>query len=142
MMDNFLSFVSLRNYIVTLIIFLVIDMVWLVFIAKSIYDKYLGYLMGEKVNFGAAFLFYAIFILGLMFFVINPALAKDSIKYAIFAGALFGLVTYSTYDLTNMATIKDWPTLITVIDLIWGSFVSSATATLAYLAIRALSGNN
>jgi uncharacterized membrane protein len=141
-MDNFLSFASLRNYAVTLIIFLTIDMVWLVFIAKSIYAKYLGYLMSEKVNFGAAFLFYAIFILGLMFFVINPALDKGGVKYAIFAGALFGLVTYSTYDLTNMATIKDWPTFITVIDLIWGSFVSSATATLAYLAIRALSGNN
>lgn len=137
-MDNFFTLSTLRNYIVALVIFLVIDMVWLLFIAKSLYSKYLGYLMAEKVNFGAAFLFYMIFIVGLLFFVINPALAKESLGFAIMAGALFGLVTYSTYDLTNMATIKNWPTLITVLDLIWGSFVSSATAGVSYLVLKML----
>ena len=137
-MDNFFTLSTLRNYIVALVIFLIIDMVWLLFIAKSLYSKYLGYLMAEKVNFGAAFLFYLIFIVGLLFFVINPALAKESLGFAIMAGALFGLVTYSTYDLTNMATIKNWPTLITVIDLIWGSFVSSSTAAVSYLVLKML----
>jgi uncharacterized membrane protein len=137
-MDNLLSLAGARNYLVALVVFLAIDMVWLLFIAKSLYSKYLGYLMGDKVNFGAAFLFYLIFILGLLFFVIDPALAKGSLGYAILAGALFGLVTYSTYDLTNMATIKDWPALITVVDLLWGSFVSSATASVSYLVIKML----
>lgn len=135
-MESLFSVSSLRNYIVGLVVFLAIDMVWLLLIAKSIYSKYLGYLMADKVNFGAAFLFYMIFILGLLFFVINPSLSKGSLTYALLAGALFGLVCYSTYDLTNMATVKNWPTLITVIDLVWGSFVSSATAGISFFIIK------
>ncbi len=138
-MENFLSAFSLvnfRNFFIALVVFLTIDMVWLLFIAKNLYAKHLGYLMAPKVNFGAALIFYVLFVIALLFFVINPALSKESWTYAMFVGAFFGLVTYATYDLTNLATVKDWPLLITGIDLVWGSFVSACTATISYLIIR------
>lgn len=138
-MDNFLNafnLSNLRNFIIAFVVFLVIDMVWLLLIAKDLYAKYLGYLMTPKVNFSAAMIFYVIFIIGLLFFVINPAISKESWSYAMFAGAFFGLVTYATYDLTNLATVKDWPLLITGIDLVWGTFVSACTATISFFIIN------
>jgi len=137
-MDALFTLATLKHYIIALVVFLAIDMVWLVVIAKSTYNKYLGYLMAPNVNFGAAFLFYLIFIAGILYFVINPALAKDSWQYALLAGMFFGLITYSTYDLTNQATIRDWPVFITVIDLIWGTCLSGATALFSFLIIRAV----
>jgi uncharacterized membrane protein len=131
-----LSLAGLRNYLIALGVFLVIDLVWLSVIAKSLYARYLGYLMAPKPNLLAAFVFYALFILGLLFFVINPALRQESWQVALFTGMFFGLVTYATYDLTNLATIRDWPILITIIDLIWGTTVSGITATLSYFLIR------
>lgn len=125
-----------RDYLITFVSFLLIDMVWLVFIAKDLYKKYLGYLMSPTVNWGAALLFYALFIVGILFFVVHPALEKDQIQYALMAGALFGLITYATYDLTNLATIKDWPVTITIIDLIWGTSVSALTSTLSFWVIK------
>lgn len=125
-----------RDYLITFVSFLLIDMVWLVFIAKDLYKKYLGYLMSPTVNWGAALLFYALFIVGILFFVVHPALGKNQIQYALMAGALFGLITYATYDLTNLATIKDWPVTITIIDLIWGTSVSALTSTLSFWVIK------
>ncbi|MBP1754334.1 MAG: hypothetical protein H6Q59_732 [Firmicutes bacterium] len=135
-MNTILSFTNIRNFFISLVVFLIIDMVWLTLIAKSIYSKYLGYLMAPKVNFLAAFIFYIIFIIGLSVFVIHPAFVNDSWRSALFMGMFFGLITYATYDLTNLATVKDWPVFITVIDLIWGSMVSGATAFISFLLIR------
>jgi uncharacterized membrane protein len=126
---------ALKSYIATFVIFMGIDMVWLGIISKKLYAEKLGYLMTGKVNWLAAVLFYLIFIAGLLFFVILPAVQRGSWSYAILAGAFFGFVAYSTYDLTNLATIKDWPLLITVIDLIWGSFISGTSAVLSFLLI-------
>lgn len=109
---------DIRNFFVSFGVFLVIDLVWLGVVAKNLYAEKLGYLMAPKVNFAAAFIFYAIFVVGMMFFVINPALAKNSWQIALFTGMFFGFVTYATYDLTNLATIRDWPLTITIIDLI------------------------
>jgi len=110
----------------------------LLFISKSLYSKYLGYLMTPKVNFIAAFLFYMLFVVGLLVFVIQPALLKESASSALLLGMLFGLVCYATYDLTNLATVKDWPVFITVVDLFWGAFVSGFTALISYYLIRML----
>ena len=124
-----MSFV--KNYLIAIVIFTVIDLVWLVFISRKLYQEKLGHLMAPKVNFAAAAVFYLLFIAGMVFFVINPAVEKQSVLYALGAGAFFGLITYATYDLTNLATLKDWPVSITIIDLIWGSFVTSATSALS-----------
>jgi uncharacterized membrane protein len=135
-MNLSLTWADARNYGIALVIFLAIDMVWLTLIAKSLYAQHLGYLMAPKAKLIAAFIFYLLFVAGLQFFVLNPALAAGSWKTALFAGMFFGLVTYATYDLTNLATVKDWPVVITAIDLVWGSFVSGITALLSFLVIR------
>lgn len=119
-------------------VFLALDMLWLTVIAKNLYKKYLGYIMSDKPKIIAAFIFYAIFVIGILVFVVNPALQKQSLLYALGFGALFGFITYSTYDLTNLATVKDWPVKITMIDLVWGTSVSAVTSTLSYLIISAI----
>ena len=118
---------------IALVIFLLIDMVWLGLIAKNLYKNMLGSFMTPNVNWVAAIIFYVIFTVGLAFFVINPAIQGAGLMHALLAGAIFGFVCYATYDLTNLATLNNWPVLITVIDLAWGSFVSAATAALSYL---------
>lgn len=134
-MNEISAFDLLKYYIVTLVVFLAIDMVWLLVISKKLYAEKLGYLLAESPNLIAAFIFYFLFAAGVLFFVIQPALTAGSLQYAIFAGLFFGLVTYATYDLTNMATIRDWPAIITVIDLIWGSFLTASTSSISYLII-------
>ncbi len=94
--------------------------------------------MSPSPNWIAAIAFYLLYIAGLVFFVIAPALDKRSLDYAIFAGMFFGLVTYATYDLTNYATLKDWPVIITVIDLAWGSFLGATVSFLTYQIISKL----
>lgn len=126
----------IKSYIATFVIFMGIDMIWLGVISKKLYAEKLGYIMASKVNWLAAVIFYLLFIVGLLFFVILPAIQKGSWSYALLAGLLFGLITYATYDLTNLATIRDWPLLITIIDLIWGSFISGTTAVLSFLVIQ------
>jgi uncharacterized membrane protein len=120
-------------YIIALPVFLAIDMVWLGFIAKNFYKEQIGFLMRPDVNWVAAIVFYLLFIVGLVLFVISPAVDKSSFVYAAILGAIFGLITYSTYDLTNLATVKNWPMAITIVDLIWGTTLSSLVSTITYL---------
>jgi uncharacterized membrane protein len=126
-----------KMYGVALVVFLIIDLVWLAVIAKTLYQKELGFIMSEKPNWTAAILFYLIFIVGLVFFVINPAVQKDSWSYALLVGMLFGLISYSTYDLTNLATLADWPLKITIIDLIWGSSLGGLVSTITFFILKA-----
>jgi uncharacterized membrane protein len=121
-----------KLYGIALVVFLAIDMVWLLVISKDLYAKELGYLMAPTVNLLPALIFYLLFIVGLVVFVIQPALTSKSIKDLVIKAVLFGLVTYATYDLTNLATIKDWPLLITIIDLIWGMTVSTLVAVATF----------
>ena len=114
-------------------IFFLIDMIWLGVIAKNLYAKHLGYLMTPNINWLAAIIFYLLFIVGLVIFVISPGLASNSIIKTAVLAALFGLVTYATYDLTNLATIKDWPLIITIIDLIWGATLSTLVSVLTFV---------
>jgi len=120
-----------KHYLITLVIFTLIDLVWLLFISRKLYQEKIGHLMAPKSNMAAAAIFYLLFIAGIVFFVVNPAAEKHSVLYALGAGALFGLVTYATYDLTNLATLRDWPVSITIIDLAWGSFVTGTTSAIA-----------
>jgi uncharacterized membrane protein len=101
-------------------VFLALDLIWLGLIAKNFYQKHLGRFFSDKVNWKAALIFYFLFILGAMIFAVYPALTQDSVMRAIIFGVLFGLFTYATYDLTNLATLKDWPVPIVIVDIIWG----------------------
>lgn len=122
----------LKLYLIALTVFLGIDMIWLNLIAKNFYAKQIGYLMAKNPNIYAALIFYLIFIAGLVFFVVSPAVDKKMWTQALLAGAFFGLVTYSTYDLTNLATVKNWPLVITIVDLIWGMVVSATVSVITY----------
>jgi uncharacterized membrane protein len=112
--------------LLTLVVFTLVDLVWLVKVSPKLYRQQIGHLMADKIRVGAAAIFYIIFIFGLVYFVINPHVGHPFI--ALRDGALFGLITYATYDLTNLATLKNWPIKITMIDLVWGSFVTGVTA--------------
>lgn len=110
-------------YAVTLAVFFAIDMVWLGALARGFYRRHLGPLMAAKVVWPAAAAFYLLFVAGLTIFVIWPSLAacQGSLARPVLFGALFGLIAYATYDLTNLATLKDWPPIMTCVDLIWGT---------------------
>jgi uncharacterized membrane protein len=109
-----------------------IDIIWLTFVAKNFYSQHLGYLMAKNPNFLAALIFYLLFIVGIVVFVVSPSLEKRQWLNALTMGALFGLITYATYDLTNLATIKDWPIIVTIVDLVWGMAVSSLVSVIVY----------
>jgi uncharacterized membrane protein len=125
----------IKTWVIALVAFTAIDMVWLGFVANNLYKKYLGFIMRPSPNWFVAIIFYLLYLTGVVFFVINPALSKQSWKYALFAGMFFGLVTYATYDLTNLATLKDWPPFITVIDLIWGATLGGLVSVVTYLIV-------
>ena len=122
----------LKLYGVSFIIFFAIDLLWLGIFAKKLYQNQIGHLLKTDVNWVAAIIFYLLFIGGLVIFVLMPAVEKGSILQALYMGALFGLLTYATYDLTNLATLKDWPLQITLIDLAWGTFLGASTSTISY----------
>lgn len=123
----------LKLYFIALPVFFAIDIVWIGFVAKDFYRGQIGFLLKSDVNWVAAITFYLLFIVGLVFFVITPAMEKGSWMYALLVGALFGLITYATYDLTNLATTKDWPLLVTIVDLVWGAVLAASVSTLTYL---------
>lgn len=129
-------FAYAKTYLIALVVFLFIDLVWLGVIAAKMYRKFLGFIMSDQVNWTAAILFYLVFIGGLVFFVIQPAIEKQSLTYAIGAGAFLGFLCYATYDLTNLATLKNWPLTITVIDLIWGSVLSASVSAITYWIVQ------
>lgn len=122
----------IKIYAIALPIFFIIDMIWLGLVAKNFYAKHIGFLMKTDINWIAALVFYLIFIAGLVVFVITPALEKNSWVTALLLGALFGFITYATYDLTNLATIKDWPLIVTIIDLIWGTVLAACVSLISF----------
>jgi uncharacterized membrane protein len=126
----------LKLYFIALPVFFAIDMVWLVLVARKFYATHIGSLLKPDVNWIAAVIFYLLFIGGLVAFVISPAVEKHSWVHALLYGAFFGLVTYATYDLTNLATLKDFPLLVTIVDLTWGMIVSASVSVITYLVFN------
>lgn len=123
---------NLKLYLLALPVFFAVDMLWLGVVAKNFYKNQIGFLMTPSINWLAAIIFYLIFIAGLVLFVVSPALAKNSLQHALIFGALFGFITYATYDLTNLATLKDWPLTVTIVDMIWGSVLASTVSSVTY----------
>jgi uncharacterized membrane protein len=122
---------SVLVYFVSVPIFFAIDMVWLGVVARGFYAKELGHLLGP-VNWSVAIAFYLLFLVGLIIFAVSPALAGKGLMHALIFGALFGFFTYATYDLTNWATLKDWPPIVAIVDMIWGTVLSAAVAGITY----------
>lgn len=118
-------------YLLTVPVFFIIDMVWLGVIAQPFYQSKLGHLLGS-VNWTAAVLFYLVYIVGILIFAVVPALNAGQVSTALIYGALFGFFTYATYDMTNLATLKDWPLSVVFVDVLWGTFLSASVAFLSY----------
>jgi uncharacterized membrane protein len=118
-----------KHYALALAAFVVIDGIWLTLAVPRFYQPRIGYLLKESPNLPAAAAFYLLFVVGLVVFVVMPSVGGEALGRAVLRGALFGLVCYAAYDLTNLATVRDWPPLVTFVDLAWGTALS-ATVTL------------
>jgi len=123
-------------YAASMIVMVALDLLWLGVIAKPLYQQGIGHLMAARPNVPAAVMFYAMFPLGLMVFVLVPHESAAGWSKTVFAAALFGLFTYATYDLTNLATLKDWPVSLSIIDVLWGVFVSTVSAAAGTTVLR------
>jgi uncharacterized membrane protein len=119
-------------YFSFLIALIAIDLVWLLGVAKNLYRNEMGDLMANEPKLLAGLAFYLLYALGVCIFVIVPALSKQSCLYALQYGALFGLFCYMTYDLTNLAVVRNFPTQLAFFDIAWGSFVTALCASFAY----------
>lgn len=124
------------TYILSLLSFLLVDIVWLTKIAPRLYRSHIGHLMADKAMLLPALLFYLIFITGLVVFVILPSLSEGSLASLISKAALFGLVTYATFDLTNQAVLKNWPLSITLIDIAWGMFITTTSSIIVFIIAK------
>lgn len=120
------------SYVAALAVFVAIDMVWLGTMAGRLYKPILGDILAPQFNMAAAAVFYLIYPIGLVIFAINPALKAGAVSTALLYGALFGFFTYATYDLTNQVTLRNWSSLLTVVDIAWGSFLGAVTAASAF----------
>ena len=119
---------QLAAYAGTMIVMVLLDMLWLGFIAKPIYQQGIGHLMADTPNVPVAVLFYALFGLGLVVFAVLPAGPAPSWGKTLGLAALFGFFAYATYDLTNLATLRQWPVGLSLIDIAWGTCISAVSA--------------
>jgi uncharacterized membrane protein len=124
---------AVGQYLVAAAVFLVLDLVWLGVVAQPLYDRLLGDLLAPEPVVGAAVAFYALFVAGLVLFVVDPAVRAGSPRRAAATGAAFGLVTYATWDLTSLAVLRDFPAALVPVDLAWGTFLASTVSALTTL---------
>lgn len=129
-----------KLYLALLAAFVAVDAVWLGLVASGFYRDQLGHLLAAEVNWLAAGVFYLLFIAGVQLFVVEPGLQRGALGWTLRRAAFFGLVTYATYDLTNLATIRSWPVLVSVVDLVWGAVLCTIVSLVGFLAGRKMRG--
>ncbi|HXY19291.1 MAG TPA: DUF2177 family protein [Gemmatimonadales bacterium] len=127
----------LKLYGVGAVVCFGLDLVWLGLVARGFYRRHLASLLRPDVAWAPALLFYLIYVAALVAIVVAPAVERQSAARAVLLGALFGLAAYSAYDLTSLALIRDFPTLVAVVDLAWGTALSAAVCGATYAAARA-----
>jgi uncharacterized membrane protein len=119
---------SIAVYVATLLVFTGIDLIWLGYVAHGYYRSQIGHLLAEQLNMTAAIAFYLLYALGLMIFAVQPAAAAGGVSKALLLGSMFGLFCYATYDLTNLATLKNWSLTLSLADMGWGAVLSGVAA--------------
>ena len=127
---------SLKLYLLTMPVFFAVDLLWLGVLARDFYREQLGHIVAPEVYWPAALVFYLLFIVGILYFAVAPALARRSIWRAVLNGLLFGFFTYMTYELTNLATLAGWPLKVVLADTLWGMTLCASVAALSYLIGR------
>ena len=130
--------INLKLFLVSFITFLFLDAIWLGLIARGFYSKHLSLYLTDNVIWPSAFIFYIIFNIGLLIFVILPSIEKNWYSTLLIYSILYGLVTFATYDLTNHATIKDWPLIVSIVDMSYGMFVALVSSSAAFYANKYL----
>ena len=128
--------IYLKLYALMVPVFFIIDLIWLGVVARGFYQKNLKYILRPDVNWTAAIIFYLVYIAGILIFAVLPGMAEDSWQHAALWGALFGFFTYATYDLTNLALLKDWPLNIVIVDILWGVVLCTVVATLSFFIAK------
>ena len=119
-------------YLTTIPVFFLVDLAWLGLVAPGFYSRHIGHLMNDRVALLPAALFYLLFIAGIVGLAVAPAVENRSWTRAARSGSLLGLVAYGTYDLTNLATLKDWPVIVTVVDVVWGTVLAATVSVASY----------
>lgn len=122
-------------YLSTALVFLGLDYLWLSRVAIGFYRSQIGDLLRERPHFGAAALFYLFYIAGIVYFAVLPGAQKENLGLALLNGALLGLLAYGTYDMTNLATLKSWTLPVSLVDVVWGAFLTAAAAGAGYAAL-------
>ncbi len=128
----------IKLYVLTLLPFLVLDGIWLGTVARGFYASQLGGLLRPNINYLTAGGFYLAYVGGIVFFAVAPAFAANSMQIAALNGLLLGLMAYGTYNMTNLATLRDWPPLMSIVDIVWGGALTAVSAVVGMLATRAL----
>ncbi len=126
----------LTAYLTIIVVMFVVDIIWLSVVAKPLYQNGIGHLMAEQPNLIFATLFYLIYALGLMRFAVIPNIGLHGIKSTFLAAAIFGFFVYASYDLTNLALLKDWPLKMSLIDIVWGTLLSGISASVGKLELN------
>lgn len=132
---------SITAYVITLVTFVAIDLTWLGIMAPRFYKPILGDIGLASVNLPPAIAFYLLYPLGLVIFAVEPALRSGTAGTALLYGALFGFFTYATYDLTNQATLRNWTSSLSVVDIAWGSVLGATASLVAFVAVGRLFSN-
>ncbi len=132
--------VFLQTYVASLVAFLLLDFTWLGLIARGFYREQLGQLLRPDVRWIPAIIFYLLFVAAVIVFAVAPAVERGSLGRALLLGGFFGIVAYATYDLTNLATLRGFPTLVAVVDIAWGCLLTAAVAAVGYLVANRVGG--
>jgi uncharacterized membrane protein len=117
--------------IAVVVVFFALDFVWLSSMI-GFYRTHIGSHLAPEPDMVAAAAFYVIYFTGIMYFAVVPALIRGTLASALFSGGLLGFLCYATYDLTNMATLANWPAIVTVVDLVWGTFVTGVASAAGF----------
>jgi len=124
-------------YLLTAAVFFAVDLIWLAAVADAFYQRHLGHLLADRVDWIAAVLFYAVYIAGIVVFVLAPALRERArVRKVAVMGGLLGLLCYATFDLTNLALIRGWPAIVAVVDIAWGTVLTGTVAAVTYALFR------
>lgn len=117
-------------YLALVPVFFIIDFFWINFVAKGLYQKHLGDLI--EFNLTAAVIFYLVYIIGIILFGVQAGINTGQWQQALLWGALFGFFTYATYEMTNLATLKNWPVNVAIYDILWGTFLGASVSVIGF----------